>query len=252
METVGYGYPQEPARPSIWKLLVLKLLGAAVPIASVGLAGWLMTGLVAIKRRSAALGLSALAYLATTVFYILYVLEPDAPELSTGQVLATLLYVLVNVTCAIQAAVVIGSPNNRRPQYQPLQYQPLQYQPLQYRPPQMGYQPPPMPSNDALLRNQARHIAATEPTRARALGIGRPDLPRQFDDGGLIDVNDAPVDLLDTLPGITGRQAAAIVASRTQQGRFRLVDELWTRELLPTQLAPQLADRLVVIDVQDS
>jgi hypothetical protein len=42
------------------------------------------------------------------------------------------------------------------------------------------------------------------------------------------------------------------VLSRTQHGRFRLVDELWTRGLLSPGLAPQLADRLVVIDVQDS
>lgn len=229
--------PQQPARPSVWKLLVLKLLGASVPIVTVGLGGWLMTGLVAIKRRSVALGLSALGYLANTIFYVFYVLESDAPDLTNGQVWATLLYLLVNVICAAQAAVVIGSPSTRQPPYPQPYPQPMQYQPAL--------------SPEAVLRSEARQIAATQPTLARSLRIGRPDLPRQFDDGGLIDVNDAPVDLLDTLPGVTGKQAAAIAVSRSQQGRFRLVDEVWTRGLLPPHLAPQLADRLVVIEVQD-
>jgi len=107
-------------------------------------------------------------------------------------------------------------------------------------------------SADAVLWDHARQIATTQPTLAQALRIGRPDLPRHFDDGGLIDLNGAPADLLDTLPGVTGKQAAAIVISRTQYGRFRAVDELWTRGLLPAQLAPQLTDRLVIVDVQDS
>jgi hypothetical protein len=241
---IGPYVPHEAPRASGWKLLVLKLLGAAVPVVTVGLGGWLMMGLVAAKRRSAKLGLSALGYFAVTAFYVVYVLESDRPELSTGQAFATLGYLMANVLCAAQAAVVIGSPNYSKPQQHPEFLQPRQPPPVGH-PQAYGLSPEP------LRRSQARQLAAEQPALARSLGIGRPDLPRQYDDGGLIDLNDAPTDLIDTLPGITGRQAAAIVVSRTQQGRFRRVDELWTRGLLPPGSAPELADRVVIIDVQD-
>src|SRR5690606_39982870 len=38
---------------------------------------------------------------------------------------------------------------------------------------------------------------------AKRLAIGRPDLPRQFDDGGLIDLNHAPEHVLTSLPGVS-------------------------------------------------
>jgi hypothetical protein len=37
---------------------------------------------------------------------------------------------------------------------------------------------------------------APGPVLARELRIGRPDVPRQFDDGGLVDLNHAPVPVL--------------------------------------------------------
>jgi hypothetical protein len=259
-------------RPSLGKLIALKVLGAAVPVVTVGMFGWLLTGLVAVKRRSVALGLSAAAYLATTTWFTVYVLIPDGTEISDGQAGVTFLHLLAGIACAVQAAIVIGSPNRHLPpgpQYLPQQPPPIVYPPpVAYRPPpppapgypravpgyppMPGYHQAPAVSADAVLRNQARQIATYQPALARTLGIGRPDLPRQFDDGGLIDLNSAPAEWLGTLPGVTRQQADAVVLSRTQHGRFRLVDELWTRGLLSPGLAPQLADRLVVIDVQDS
>jgi hypothetical protein len=49
---------------------------------------------------------------------------------------------------------------------------------------------------DRKLREQARAVVAGDPALARELRIGRPDLPRQFDDGGLIDVNHVPEQVL--------------------------------------------------------
>jgi type II secretory pathway pseudopilin PulG len=41
-------------------------------------------------------------------------------------------------------------------------------------------------------REEAKAIAARDVDLARELRIGRPDLPRQFDDGGLVDLNHVP------------------------------------------------------------
>jgi DNA uptake protein ComE-like DNA-binding protein len=82
---------------------------------------------------------------------------------------------------------------------------------------------------------------------ARELGVGRPDLARGFDDGGLVDVNGVPVAVLATLPGITQVQAQAIVADRVQRGSFGAVDDLATRGLLPAPIVADLRDRLIVL-----
>jgi hypothetical protein len=66
------------------------------------------------------------------------------------------------------------------------------------------------------LRARARETVHKDPVLAHDLGIGRPDLPRRYDDGGLIDVNSAPVEVLHGLPGVTPSIAAQIVARRKQ------------------------------------
>lgn len=50
-------------------------------------------------------------------------------------------------------------------------------------------------------RAYAREILARDPALATELGIGRPDLGQGFEDGGLVDVNGAPVAVLASLPG---------------------------------------------------
>jgi hypothetical protein len=253
--------PAPQARPSRGsaKLVVLKLLGAATPLVTFGFGGWILMGVVAFRQRSVALGLSAAGYLAAMLSFFFLVIEPDRPEFTDRDFVFTLIHLLAAAACSVQAAVVIGRPPRSNPQQPPYLQQPHQLpyaqQPPVY-PPQPAYPPPayqpPVLSADVVLRNNARRIAANDPALAQALKIGRPDLPRHFDDGGLIDLNGAPAALLGTLPGVTGQQAAAIVLSRTQYGRFRAVDELWTRGLLPVHLAPQLTDLLVILDVQDA
>jgi hypothetical protein len=51
-------------------------------------------------------------------------------------------------------------------------------------------------------RKEARHLAATNPALARDLKIGRPDLPRDYDDGGLVDVNNVPVGVFSSGLGL--------------------------------------------------
>lgn len=88
------------------------------------------------------------------------------------------------------------------------------------------------------LREEARRIASRQPDVARELRIGRPDLPRYFDDGGLVDINHVPPEIIEKLPDI-GRDAAQhIVVTRSVVGRFDSLEDL----ALTTGLAPQTFD----------
>ncbi|MFC4336816.1 ComEA family DNA-binding protein [Salininema proteolyticum] len=77
------------------------------------------------------------------------------------------------------------------------------------------------------LRTKARRTVASDPLLAKKMGIGRPDLDdRDADDGGLIDVNNAPAQAVETLPGISAQTAKDIVAHREAHGPFADADEL--------------------------
>ncbi|MFF5261810.1 ComEA family DNA-binding protein [Actinomadura viridis] len=96
-------------------------------------------------------------------------------------------------------------------------------------------------------REQARSLVAHHPSVARRLGVGRPDLPRTFDDGGLVDVNAAPEHLLAGLPGLDTYHAKLIVAVREAQGPYTSIDDLVTRGVLPAQVVRALYETLVLI-----
>ncbi|MGY1986905.1 type II secretion system protein GspK [Blastococcus sp. SYSU DS0669] len=67
-------------------------------------------------------------------------------------------------------------------------------------------------------REETRQLISREPGLQRELGIGRPDLGRGYDDGGLIDVNTAPADVIARVADIDRGDAEAIVAARTASG----------------------------------
>ncbi len=75
-------------------------------------------------------------------------------------------------------------------------------------------------------RQEARRIAAEDPALARELKIGRPDQPRAYDDGGLIDVNHVPVGVLSGVEGISLELASTIVDARELLRRFDSRDDL--------------------------
>jgi hypothetical protein len=98
------------------------------------------------------------------------------------------------------------------------------------------------------LRAHARELLAHDPGLARELRIGRPDLPRAYDDGGLADVNHVPALFLATLPGMTPDLARQIVETRESRGGFTCVEELEVFADLPDELAAELADRLLFLN----
>lgn len=95
------------------------------------------------------------------------------------------------------------------------------------------------------LRDEARRIAASDPRLADELRIGRPDLDRSFDDGGLVDANRVPAKVLRQMPGIGAALAERIVQVRQQVGGFESVDDLSVTLALPPQALDHAADLLI-------
>ena len=89
-------------------------------------------------------------------------------------------------------------------------------------------------------RKEARHLIAANPSLARDLKIGRPDLPRDYDDGGLVDVNHVPGPVLATTLSLAPDEVTDVMAARDRLGRFSSADELCAY----TQLSPDRVDEL--------
>lgn len=96
-------------------------------------------------------------------------------------------------------------------------------------------------------RVAARKLASDDPMIARDLRIGRPDLPRQYDDGGLVDLNSAPAEAISAVCGLSSTAAEDIVAARARCGGFLTVDDLFSLADLPIGTWDVVRDRGVVI-----
>ncbi|TDD53448.1 hypothetical protein E1263_27970 [Kribbella antibiotica] len=96
----------------------------------------------------------------------------------------------------------------------------------------------------ARMRKHWRRRAQHDPDAARLAGVGRPDLGRGTDDGGLVDVNSAPAEVLTTLPGVTPEVAGRILQERLENP-FASVDELATRGVVA--VAAELRGRVLTL-----
>jgi hypothetical protein len=94
-------------------------------------------------------------------------------------------------------------------------------------------------------REQARKLAIANPALARDLRIGRPDLPRDYDDGGLVDVNHAPRDVLAAHLGLRADEVATLLAARDRLGAFSGPEELTAYEALPPDRVDDLRDLMI-------
>jgi DNA uptake protein ComE-like DNA-binding protein len=92
-------------------------------------------------------------------------------------------------------------------------------------------------------REEARRLVAQDPALARELGIGRPDLGREYDDGGLVDINTAPVEVIAGVCEIDRSFAESIVAGRAARGGYFNVGELLIDVSLPPYVQDQVRER---------
>lgn len=96
-------------------------------------------------------------------------------------------------------------------------------------------------------RAEARGVASSDPRMARELRIGRPDLPRRYDDGGLVDLNSAPAPVIADVCGIDLEPAHRIVAARQAGVPFATVEDVFSAVDLPYPLWDRIRDRAVVV-----
>lgn len=97
-------------------------------------------------------------------------------------------------------------------------------------------------------RADARRIVADDPRLARDLRIGRPDLPRDYDDGGLVDLNTAPARAIAALCGIDAGPAQQIADARATAGvPFAEVDDVFAYTEIPVGLWDHIRDRGITL-----
>ncbi|WP_202918975.1 hypothetical protein [Saccharothrix deserti] len=96
-------------------------------------------------------------------------------------------------------------------------------------------------------REEARTLVARDPALARDLRIGRPDLPRQYDDGDLVDINTAPPSVIAQCCGLDDRAADQIERAHQQHPvPFQSVDELLVFAELDVSAWDLIRERAVV------
>ena len=74
-------------------------------------------------------------------------------------------------------------------------------------------------------RHEALEMATAEPALALEAGVGRPDVPGAAH-AGVVDVNHAPADVIERLPGIDRASAERLVAAREEVDGFSSLEDL--------------------------
>lgn len=101
---------------------------------------------------------------------------------------------------------------------------------------------------DARIRRaQARTLIEKDPLLAHELRVGRPELTRPYDDGGLVDLNAATAKSIAQACEVPPHVARNIVEARTERGGFLSVDDVLTCVEVPMEVWPIIRDRAVVI-----
>jgi DNA uptake protein ComE-like DNA-binding protein len=208
--------PSEP-RGIMWSFVPFLTFGLGTPFSFM---------YAAVCRQSLSLGTAAAGYGAGTVAWMLLA--------GTGQpalaVLSAIMMMTLWVASSVHAFVVRPSVFPREAPHNARNAHAIKF--AKYR---------------RTLREEARALAAEDPALAHELRIGRPDLPRGYDDGGLIDVNHAPAETLSMLPGVDEEIVSRIVRRRTEQGGFISAEELAVDVDLPPALLPQLSEYAVFL-----
>src|SRR5271169_2658302 len=181
---------------------VFSILWALVPLLTLGWGTGFSFTYAAIRLRDRALGACAAAYFVLGMASFILVASSKSQgdwQINVGTAMALTLMALGTAHAfAIRRRLI--KPGGR-PQFSP-EFVSQQEQALAEA------------KTELQRRSEARQILRADPELARQLCIGRPDLPRRYKDGGLVDANHAPAAALAALPGINASLADGIVTTR--------------------------------------
>lgn len=97
-------------------------------------------------------------------------------------------------------------------------------------------------------RAKAREIVAGDPMMAHELRIGRPDLGRDYEDGGLVDLNNASAVAIARQCELKPHVANEIVKARAAVGGFFDVEDVFSVVDIPMDRWSMVRERAVVIN----
>ena len=237
MTPAGWNGPQPPARPGPAADLrgtraggswLRPILWASVPIWSIGFLSFVpFLAYAVIQRRGKDWAVFA-AYLAATVAMIV-ALGVAGSNGSGGAAVGGFIIALAG--CAAVHAAIVFRPSRGLSSLGAS---------MPVSPRQRNREAVTQARDRIERRKDARHLVATNPSLARDLKIGRPDVPREYDDGGLVDVNHVPAAVLAGPLGLSAAEVSDVLAARDKLGRFASADELCAY----TSLAPDRVDEL--------
>ncbi|MFI6271211.1 BTAD domain-containing putative transcriptional regulator [Micromonospora zamorensis] len=212
-----------------WVSTTATVAGTLLPLLSFGTGTWLVMLAYAVRRRSRRLGLAAVGYLLTAVLLVFMIATDDlekedsAAEAFLGLGVIGLCWLVGALHVVLLNRWVWGRITGR---------------------PQMAQA---RDEERRLRREQARNLLHRYPSARLEFAIGRPDLPRAFDDGGLVDVNAVPDHVLAMLPGLTDAQRRQVAMDRWVRGPYASMEELAARCPLPLAVVDGLRGVLLFL-----
>ncbi len=225
-----------PRRPGPRSNGVLRQIGwASIPVWSIGFLSFVPFLAYAVIQRRKRDWLVFAAYLAATVAMIVAVGSVNSAS-SAGAGLGGFIIALAG--CAAVHACVLFRPSRGVAPLGPSV-------PLTSR--QRNKEAIARVQAEMERRKDARHLVATQPELARDLRIGRPDLARDYDDGGLVDVNHVPADVLASRLGLASAEVRDVLAARDKLGKFTSADELCAYTALAPDRVDELRDLMIFI-----
>ena len=266
-----YPTPEPRTRPRWWHILHSWAVVAIAP-ASLGMLTFGAFWYAAAQMKSWVMSLCAAGYTAATVLEFVWIGPSDGePEPTFGWLIAVTLIVgtghLLAIRGRLARALAAGSSSDRERLSHQTQFELPSSEWTDTPAPSIGWMPPqpwattPLPTPAALehdpvyrqaisqrrRREQARALVAKNPQLAAELGIGRPDLGRGFDDGGLIDINEVSAVVLATLPGFDTELAEGVISARQRVGgRFFTAEDLLVIADVPSDVFERVRERLLV------
>ncbi|MBG6100806.1 DNA-binding SARP family transcriptional activator [Micromonospora vinacea] len=217
--------------PPRWASRVATIVGTALVLLSGGCLTWVVILAYAVWRRSWRLAIAGVGYLVLITIEV-NLLNIEDPEAEVPGVTAFSFFGLALITWVVGAvhvillsrglwAAITGSQRTNADDRVDVERR--------------------------VRREHARYLLYHYPAARGELSIGRPDLARSFDDGGLIDVNAVPEQVLATLPGLTEHQCRQIVVDRWMRGPYASMEEFAGRCLLPPNTTEPLRELLVFL-----